>query len=98
MRTRPTKKNGTKDVMTLCIEALFSVIGAIGILAFAAFLTGSHITDWNGRLTGAAFILLSMGIWVLMELDRMPGGRKKSGKKKRKTEENIKRVIVKPAG
>lgn len=85
--------------MTLCIEALFSVIGAIGILAFAAFLTGNHITDWNGRLTGAAFILLSLGIWVMMEqLDRMPGGRKKSGKKKKKTAENIKRVIVKTVG
>ena len=89
-----TKGNGMKDTMTLCIEALFSVIGAIGILAFMAFLTGSHMTDWNGRITAILFILITLLIWSLLELD----SRRDPVKKREKHVENGKRVIVKQIG
>lgn len=50
------------------IEVLLSVIGALGILAFVAFFTGVHITDWNGGTTGLIFIILTLGIWRIFTI------------------------------
>lgn len=56
-------KTGEKrDWTTFGMEILLSVIGAMGILAFVAFFSGSHIADWNIRTTGIIFLVLTVGI------------------------------------
>jgi len=66
-------KTKERDITMICMEALMSVIGAMGALGFGAFVTGSHIVDWNGIGTAIAFVLLALIIWGIMELS----GRKK---------------------
>ncbi len=67
------KRNQRMDIATICMEALVAVIGAMGALALVAFITGSHMTDWNGIVTGMAFVVLALGIWIIMEISNRKG-------------------------
>lgn len=67
------KKRKERDIVSLCMEALIAIVGAMGGLALAAFVTGSHMVEWNGVWTGIAFVLLTFGIWIMVGM----GGRKK---------------------
>lgn len=91
------KTNGTKDIVTLCMEALFSAMGAFGLMALAALMTGSHIPDWNGRMAGGLFIVLTLGIWALMEISQILEKKKINNGKRKKCKKNDcenKRIMV----